>query len=325
MTAGSLERVEAPAASGELDLSVVVPVKERPAPLDQLFDEYAAPLRAAGVRFEFLFVLDPRHADRAAALRGRSDDREPIRVLQLAQPFGEATMLKVGVDAARGRAVLTLPPYPRVEATAIPALLDALTDGTDVAVARRWPRQDGPANRLQSAVFNRLLGRLDRQRLHDIASGVAAMPRSVLRDLPLYGDFARFLPLLAHRAGYRVRELPCPQHAEDAHARIHRPGVYLRRLIDILGVFFVLRFTERPLRFFGLIGGSVALGGGVLLAVLAAQKLGGQGIANRPALLLAVLLVVLGIQAIALGLIGEIIVHLLATRRETYRLVDDDG
>jgi len=325
VTIGALERAAKPIPMGELDLSVVVPVKERPAPLDQLFDEFSAPLRTRGIRFEFLFVLDPRFADRATPLSGRSGDREPIRVLQLAQPFGEATMLKVGVDAARGRTVLTLPPYPRVEASSIPALLDALADGTEVAVARRWPRQDGPANRVQSAVFNSLLGRLNRQRLHDIASGVAAMPRTVLRDLPLYGDFARFLPLLAHRAGYRVRELPCPQHALDAKARIHGPGVYLRRLIDILGVFFVLRFTERPLRFFGLIGGIVAFGGAVMLAVVAAQMLGGQGIANRPALLLAVLLLVLGIQAIALGLIGEIIVHLLAGRRETYRLVDDDG
>lgn len=91
----------------------------------------------------------------------------------------------------------------------------------------------------------------------------------------------------------------------------------------MLGVLCLVRFTEKPLRFFGLLGGVLFLAGSVLLAVLAAQKLEGQDLANRPMLLLAVLLVVLGVHAIALGLIGEIIVHLQVSRRPSYRLSDE--
>ena len=156
--------------------------------------------------------------------------------------------------------------------------------------------------------------------MHDVACGVRAMRRDVLEDLPLYGDFHRFLPLLALRDGYRVEELPAAQHPRDARPRVYSPGIYLRRLIDVLGLFFLLRFTDKPLRFFGLVGAASGLLGAAVLAVLFVQRLGGRGIADRPLLLLGVLLVMLGVQAIALGLVGEIIVHLSAARQRLYRV-----
>ena len=103
-------------------------------------------------------------------------------------------------------------------------------------------------------------------------------------------------------------------------ARIYSPGVYLRRLIDVMGLLFLLRFTDKPLRLFGLVGSVVTLGGAAILGVIFVQRLAGQGAADRPLLLLGVLLLTLGIQAIALGLIGEMIVHLNAPRRRAYRL-----
>jgi hypothetical protein len=103
-------------------------------------------------------------------------------------------------------------------------------------------------------------------------------------------------------------------------SRVYSPGVYLRRLIDVVGLLFLLKFTEKPLRFFGLIGSLLSGVGAVLLAVLFVQRLAGESLANRPLLLLAVLLMVLGIQSVALGLIGEMIVHLTASQRRRYRL-----
>jgi hypothetical protein len=97
-------------------------------------------------------------------------------------------------------------------------------------------------------------------------------------------------------------------------------GTYLRRALDLLGLFFLVRFTQRPLRFFGLVGSLLALAGTVILAVLGVQRIGGQGLADRPLLLVGILLLVLGVQAIALGLVGEIIVHLHAARHRQYRL-----
>jgi hypothetical protein len=111
-----------------------------------------------------------------------------------------------------------------------------------------------------------------------------------------------------------------PQHPGDARTRVYGPGVYLRRLLDVAAFFFLAKFTEKPLRFFGLVG-SVCFGLGALTSlVLLVERIGGQAIANRPLLLLAVLLVALGVQLMGLGLVGEIIVHLRSPHRRAYRV-----
>lgn len=301
-------------------VSVIVPVTERPDPLDDLYAEYAAPLLAAGRPFEFVFVLQPWFRELAPLLVALRERGKPVRVLEAAQVLGEAALVKLGAEHARGDIVVTLPAYRRVHATALLELIARVEGGADLAVARRWPRRDSWINRLQNRAFHVLLGGLARDRLHDVACGVRAMRRGLLDELPLYGDVHRYLPLLALRDGHRVEEVPAPQHPRDLAPRVYSLGVYVRRVIDVLGLFFLLRFTEKPLRFFGLIGATSGFLGAVILGILAIQRLGGRGIADRPLLLLGVLLVVLGIQAVALGLIGEIIVHLSASRRRPYRL-----
>ncbi len=303
-----------------VEVSVIVPVTERPDDLAELYREYAEPLRTEGLQFEFLFVTEPWYRERADALAALMSSGEPIRVFTVGQTMGEAALLKIGLAESKAPIVVTLPAYRRVVASALVTLVQRVREGADLAVARRWPRRDSWINRVQNRAFHLLLGGLARGRVHDVACGVRAMRREVLEDLPLYGDFFRFVPLLALREGYRVDELPTAQHEADARPRVYGPGLYVRRLIDLLGLFFLLRFTEKPLRFFGLIGSVLALAGAALLAMLLVQRLAGQGIADRPLLLLGVLLVVLGVQAIALGLVGEIIVHMHATRRRTYRL-----
>jgi hypothetical protein len=301
-------------------ISVIVPVSERPETLTDLYQEYAVHLRQMGRPYEFVFVAEPwfqRLTSPLAALAARG---EPVRILEVGQAVGEAALLRLAVAHCRGPIVVTLPSYRRVQASALPELIACVERGADLAVARRWPRRDSWINRLQNRAFHALVGRLTRGRIRDVACGVQAMRREVLEEMPLYGDFFRFLPLLALRDGYRVEEVESPQHPGDLPTRVYPPGVYVRRLIDILGLFFLLRFTEKPLRFFGLLGSLLSVSGGLILGLLLLQRLSGQGIADRPLLLLGVLLIVLGVQAIALGLIGEIIVHLHAPRRRSYRL-----
>jgi hypothetical protein len=301
-------------------VSVIVPVTERPEPLAELYREYAAPLRAAGRPFEFLFGCEPWARGLAGPVVALADAGEPVRVLEVANSAGETTLLKALAARARGGIVITLPAYRRVESAVLPELIAGVEQGADMVLARRWPRRDSWINRIQNRLFHALVGRVSGGELHDIACGVRAMRRDVLLDLPVYGDLARFLPLFAVREGYDVREVDAPQHRADVRTRIYGAGTYLRRLLDLLGLFFLMRFTDKPLRFFGLIGSTLLLGGAALLLVLFVQRIGGQGIANRPFLLLGSLLAVLGVQAIALGLVGEIIVYLHAPSRRPYRL-----
>lgn len=314
----------APAASPPA-VSVVLMAMERPGCLLEYYHELAGVLREGGYTFEVIVLAHPEHRALLAPIAALAARGEPVRTHVAGRTLGETALLRLGLGLSRAPVVLTLPAFRQVETRGVLELLAQVTGDADLAVARRWPRQDALVNRLQARVFGRLVNRLAADQVHDMGCGVRAVRRDVLEDLPLYGDFARFLPLLALDRGYRLVEIPVAQHPHDHPSRVYSPGVYLRRAVDLLGLFFLLRFTDKPLRFFGLVGALLASGGGVLLLVLLVQRLQGQGIAQRPALLLASLLVVLGVQAIALGLIGEIVVHLGSTGRRRYRLRETTG
>ena len=300
-------------------VSVVVPVVERTDDLLAVYHAFARELESRSEDLEFLFVFDGRFAP-PPELVALSRENVGVRIFRFAREFGETAALRIGIEKSRGDVVLTLPAYFQVQPDGVGRLLDAIAAGADMAVANRSPRLDSWLNRMQSRAFHRIVGGVTDQQFHDMACGVRAMRRTVAETLPLYGDLHRFIPALALREGYRVDEVPLAQHPSDARIRVYSPGVYFRRLIDIAAFFFLAKFTERPLRFFGLVGSVFLISGAALSLVLLIQRFEGQGIANRPALLLAVLLVALGVQLIGLGLVGEIIVHLRAPHRRAYRV-----
>lgn len=300
-------------------VSVVVPVVERADDLQALYYAFAGELDARGERHEFLFVFDGGFTP-PPEIVSLTRERSNVRVLRFARTFGETAALRLGIERSHGDVILTLPAYFQVKPEGLGALLDQLETGSDLVVASRSPRGDNWFNRLQSAAFHRMLSGVTDRRFHDIACGVRLMRRPVAEALPLYGDLHRFIPALALREGYLVDEVPVPQHPKDQRMRLYGPGVYVRRLLDIAAFFFLAKFTEKPLRFFGLVGSMFFAAGTVTSVALLVARLGGQPIANRPLLLLAVLLLALGVQLMGLGLVGEIIVHLRAPHRRAYRV-----
>ena len=322
-TPGTLMEPEAltsPSSDTEAGLiSVVVPVVERADDLLEVYRTFADALDQRRYSYEFLFVFDGRFTP-PPELLALAKEQRAIRILRFAREFGETAALRLGIERSRGDLILTLPAYFQVRPEGVGELLDTVERGADMAVANRSPRLDSWLNRMQSRAFHSILGGLSHQRFHDMACGVRAMKRSVAEALPLYGDLHRFIPALALREGYRVEEVPLAQHPNDARTRVYSPGVYFRRLLDVAAFFFLAKFTEKPLRFFGLVGSMFLVAGSLISIVLFIQRVEGQGIANRPILLLAVLLVALGVQLIGLGLVGEIIVHLRAPHRRAYRV-----
>lgn len=300
-------------------ISVVVPVVERADDLVAIYQAFARELDDRPEAYEFLFVFDG-HFNPQPELVALGRENKAVRILRFAGEFGETAALRLGIERSLGDLVITLPAYFQVQPEGIRRVIEAVDEGADLAVANRSPRLDNWLNRMQSRAFHSMIGGASDQRFHDMACGLRAMKRSVAEALPLYGDLHRFIPALALREGYRVAEIAVPQHPNDARMRIYGPGVYLRRLLDIGAFFFLAKFTEKPLRFFGLVGSLFLMSGAVMSLVLLIQRVEGRGIANRPALLLAVLLVALGVQLIGLGLVGEIIVHLRSPHRRGYRV-----
>lgn len=303
-----------------VEISAIVPVSERHDDVRELYNEYKKALEETGRSYEIIYVLDGPFSDTLSALEKLRAEGESVRVIQLAKSFGEATALSVAFQHSTGNIILTLPAYYQVRPSEIPKLLEGFGDA-DMAIARRWPRCDSRLKQAQTLVFHGLLRFFGDCSFHDLGCGMRAFDRKIIEEIPIYGDQHRFLPVLAEKWGYKVEEVNVTQSNRDHAPRFYRFGIYLRRVLDILTVFFLVKFTKKPLRFFGLIGSSlIALGGLSLLYVIVERIFFAVSLADRPALLLSSLFVVLGIQLFALGLIGELIIFTHAREIKEYTI-----
>ncbi|MFO0452331.1 MAG: glycosyltransferase [Pseudomonadota bacterium] len=303
-------------------LSVIVPVGRRHAPAESLYAEYMKGLEATGCTYELIFVLDGERRGFRDGLARLHAAGEPLTVVALTRAFGEATAVMAGFARARGRTIVTLPAYHQIAPAGIAELVKAAAR-TDVAIARRWPRAGGAIERGRRHAYHALLGRVTRLRLNDVACVARAFRREVLEEIQLYGDQYRFLPYLADRHGFRVVEVDVPQSPADRFDGRYSPREYVRSVLDIFSVFFLVRFTKRPLRFFGMVGlTTFGTGAAWLLLLIAQRQLLDVGLADRPALLVAALLMVLGVQVFALGLLGELVIFTHARQLKDYHIAE---
>jgi glycosyltransferase involved in cell wall biosynthesis len=294
-----------------VDLSIVCVVGSGAANLAEVHRAYADVVARTGRSAEFLYVFNGPRPEAESALLASGSGPIPRRLLRMAKGFGEAAALDLGFTRAHGRFVVTIPARFQVEPEDLLAVLARLDAGAEVVVTRREPRRDPWINRIQARVFHGLTRRLSGKTFHDMTCGLRGFTREAARALDLYGDIHRFLPILAGARGFQVEEIPVRQRDEDVNLRVFRPGVYARRLIDILHIFFLTKFAKKPLRFFGLVGLTTASIGLVLTVVITLQRLiGGRALAERPLLLLGILLLALGVQVVSIGLIGEIVIFL---------------
>jgi glycosyltransferase involved in cell wall biosynthesis len=300
----------APGSNKSVEISVVVPVCQGGNDLGELCRQYLRELSAAGLSYEFIFVLKPEDYEALQTLRKLKTEYPRVRVILLHRWQGEATALSVGFEKAEGVVIITLPSSFQVEPSEVRRVLKKLLEeGPDVVIAWRHPRTDSLVNRALSWLFHQLIRRLTQTTYHDITCGLRAMKRQVAAEVHLYGELHRFFPLLAHQRGFSVVELPVQQSRHQAQRRVYVPGMYLRRLLDILTVFFLFKFTKRPLRFFGLVGSQLFVAGAIVVGYLGLYRLLEFGsIAGRPLLILGALLMIVGAQFFSIGLLGELLI-----------------
>ena len=305
----------------ETKVSAIVPVSDRYDNTGSLARDYLDALNATGRKFELVFVLDGKHLDLAERLLELAATDRQLRIIQLAKGFGEATAISAGVENTEGSVVLTLPAYPQIEPGEIEKLL-AEVEHCDMAIAARWPRAAASKfDVMRRRAFHWLVSSVSGTRFSDLGCGARAFKRTVADEVPIYGDQHRFIPLLALRRGFRVREVQVRQSPQDRFDKGYGAKYYLQRVLDIFTVVFLVRFTKKPLRFFGMIGSITFLLGAIFLTYLVIERLFfGVALADRPALLLSSLLVVLGLQIFALGLLGELIIFTHARELKEYTI-----
>lgn len=301
-------------------ISVIIPISERHDDVGEMYEEYKNALSSTKVPFEMIYIVDGEFDLAYQKLKAMKERGENLKIIKHSRFFGESAAIMNGFKASTGDAIMTLPAYRQVEATEIRKLLENM-DACDMVVARRWPRSDSWLNRLQTKVFHLIVRSLTGEGSSDIGCGVRIFKRTVLNEVSLYGDLYRFLPVLSSRQGFRIKEIDLQQSSRERHVRTYPFGVYIRRLIDLLTVFFLTKFSRKPLRFFGLTGTSVLLVGMAITGYLVFMRLFLSGsLSDRPLFLLGILFVVLGIQIFAIGLIGEIIIFTHAREIKEYTI-----
>jgi dolichol-phosphate mannosyltransferase len=293
--------------AAEPTISVVAPAFEEERSVALLFEELQAALDPLGEPWEVVFVDDGSTDGTFAALTRLHARHDNVRVVRLRRNFGKSAALAAGFEEAGGDVVVTIDADLQDDPAEIPRLLAKLEEGFDLVSGWKSNRRDPWTRRVPSRIFNRMASAVSGLRLHDVNCGLKAYRAEVVRDLKIYGELHRFLPVLAHERGYRVAELPV-NHRPRSHGR-SRYGVerYLRGFLDLLTVSLVGRYRQRPLHLFGGIGLLLGVTGTIVLAYLTVLKATGEAIGHRPLLILGVLLVVVGLQLFSLGLLGEMI------------------
>lgn len=309
-------------SSESLLVSVLVPITERHDDLRRLFYSHCEVLDSLKIEYEFIFVIDGEFSEAEKCVRVLKQEKpDQIHLIKFNRWQGEAKALSAAFHQSSGKLILTLSAYFQVEPAEIAKLFQAMNDDIDVVFGSRFPRQDKWVNRLQSKVFHRIISSFTKEPFNDISCGVRLIRRNVMEKISLYGDLHRFIPLLAINKGFNVKEISLRQASEDFHLRIYRPGVYVRRLLDILTLFFLIKFTQKPLRFFGLLGGGISLLGLMISVITLYQRLFSSiGLSERPLFLVGVLLVLIGLQTFFIGLVGEIIIFTHMTSDPDYKI-----
>lgn len=292
-----------------LDLSVVIPVYNEEESVTHLVEELHAALDPTGLTFE-LVLVDDGSSDRTWPIMLGLADRDPsLHLVQFRRNFGQTAAMQAGLDAARGKNIVTMDADLQNDPADIPAMLQKLDEGYDLVAGWRKYRKDPFINRkLPSMIANRLISIATKVKLHDYGCTLKAMTSDVGKELRLYGEMHRFIPAVASWVGARILELPVNHRARRFGSSKYGIGRTLRVVLDLITVRFIQSYLTRPMQVFGL-AGLFNLGAGMALCTyLAVMKIAYHvRLSDRPLLLLGVLLIVVGLQLLSLGLVADVV------------------
>jgi glycosyltransferase involved in cell wall biosynthesis len=302
-----------------MDISIVIPVwneEENIRPLCKRLNEV---LRRMKKSYEIIFIDDGSTDRTLSAIKSvRSKDRR-VRFVSFRRNFGKSAALSAGLSAVKGDFVITMDGDLQDEPAEIPNFIRKINEGYDMVVGWKYKRHDPMTKRIPSKFFNRMTSRVTGLKIHDSNCCFKTMRREVAKNLNIYGELHRYVPALAHWQGYRVTEMKV-QHRPRAFGRSkYGMGRLVKGMLDLVTIKFLNSYGRRPMHLFGSLGiASIAVGFLIDLYLVIDKFATGANIGDRPLLLLGVLLMVLGVQFLSLGLLGEMIAS--GSKKDDYRV-----
>jgi len=301
-------------------ISVVVILNNLKDSIEAIFERLKLLVEQYPDTYEFIVVDDGSTDGTLDFLKKIKDTFESVRVIKLRSVFGEAAGFDAGLSYASGEKIVYFTGRVRIDPAGLSKFLKRLDEGADLVIGWRHPRKDSKLNQFISRIFNYMITKPANLKLHDINSGVLVAKRNVLQNIPFYGDMNNFIPVLAARQGYRVVEEQIPQ-LSGSFRKSRYVSEYIQRFLDIISVIFLTKYSKKPIHFLGFVGAIFTIAGLLIEFYLFVYRILQLGpIAGRPMLLLGALLLVIGIQMISIGLIGEMIIFTHAKEVKEYNI-----
>lgn len=295
--------------SAEPFISVVIPLFNEEESLKELLAEIRSTIARVGKTFEVIFVDDGSTDTSFEILRRlHAENPSQVKVIRLRRNFGKSAGLSVGFHAARGKYVITMDADLQDDPHEIPELIAKLEEGYDLVSGWKKKRHDPLTKTIPSRFFNFVTGLMTGIKIHDFNCGLKAYRSEVVKEVHVYGELHRYIPVLAHWAGFRVGEKVVEHHPRKYGRTKFGVSRFLKGFLDLLTVLFTTRYIRRPLHLFGVAGFLFFFVGAFIDVYLSIEWfLGLTSLSNRPLFLVGLVFIITGVQFISLGLLGEMI------------------
>ncbi|NIA05566.1 MAG: glycosyltransferase [Proteobacteria bacterium] len=291
-----------------MKLSVVIPIYNEEENIKALYDELKGVLDSLGYDYEIIFI-DDGSTDTSLAVLETIQQQDPrLVVISFRRNFGQTAAMSAGFDYATGDVIVTMDGDMQNDPHDIPRFLEKMAEGYDLVSGWRHDRQDPfISRRLPSILANKIISVVTGVHLHDYGCTLKTFRKEITRGIRLYGEMHRFIPAIASGMGGRIAEVKVNHRPRRFGKSKYGISRTIRVILDLLTVKFLLSYATRPIQVFGLLG-IISGGIGFCLALVLTieRQFFGMPLANRPLLLLAVLLIFMGMQFISLGLLGEL-------------------
>jgi len=291
------------------NLSIIIPVCNEAESLDDLYLALKAVVERIPNSCEIIFVDDGSEDTSMVELERLRNADPRVKIVQLRDNFGKAVALSVGFENASGEIVFTMDGDLQDDPSEIPRFLEKLEEGYDLVSGWKFVRRDPIGKTLPSRLFNRVVSLLTGIKLHDFNCGFKCYRREVIKNIRIYGELHRFIPVLARWKGFRVAEIKVAHHPRRHGVSKYGMERFARGFLDLMTVLFLMRYLKRPLHLFGGIGLLCLMLGGGLSAYFTLQWISGTPMHVRPLMVFGWVAMILGIQFISMGLLGEMLIH----------------